>query len=161
MKPLILFLGFAIGCSGCGKSTRDVELQEQVTAYFQALVQGRQQVAIEQMDPRFFPSAEVKKEAIRLLKESTGSFVYHGITNQQPFGYFKGSNSVHCFVPYVSDATIKTQRAVVKSYLLATRYDGTKTWYFVDIGSKSQSLLSKYYPNLPQELPRASLESKQ
>jgi hypothetical protein len=96
MKPLLLLLGFAIFCAGCGKSTRDVELQEQLTAYFQALVQGRQQVAIEKMDPRFFPSPDVKKEAIRLLNESTASFVYQGITSQQPFGYFKGSNSVHC-----------------------------------------------------------------
>ena len=43
----------------------------------------------------------------------------------QPFGHFKGSNSVHCFVPYVSDAEIRGQRTTVKTYLLATRYDGS------------------------------------
>jgi hypothetical protein len=58
------------------------------------------------------------------------------ITTGEPFGHFKGSNSIHGFVPYVSDAQIGTQRATVKSYLLATRYDGSNTWFFVDVGRR-------------------------
>src|SRR2546422_10807835 len=161
MKAAIssILIGFIVGCSGT--SSQDAGLQAELGEYFRALVQGRQQVAIEKMDPRFFPNAEVKNEAIRLLMESTKSFVYHSITNQKAFGHFEGSNCLHCFVPYISDATIRTQRSTVKSYLLATRYNGTKTWYFIDIGSKSRSALIRYYPNLPEELPRASLEIRE
>lgn len=151
---------FIIALSGCGKHNREAGLQEQLNDYFQALLHGRQQVAIEKMDPRFFPTAESKQEAITLLNQTTGGFVYHNITNQTPFRYFEESSSVHCFVPYVADATFKGQRGTLKSYLLATRYNGSNTWFFVDIGTMDRQALAKYYSNLPQNLPRASRESK-
>jgi hypothetical protein len=44
---------------------------------------------------------------------------------------------------------------------LATRYDGSKEWFFVDIGTKGRAVLARYYDNLPNELPKASLEKKE
>jgi hypothetical protein len=162
MKAPLLTISamFFIAFSGCGRHNREAGLQEQLNDYFQALLHGRQQVTIEKMDPRFFPTAESKQEAVSLINESASSFVYHSITNQTPFGYFEEANSVHYFVPYVADATFKGQTGTLKSYLLATRYNGSNTWYFVDIGKKQRQVLAKYYSNLPQDLPRASGESK-
>lgn len=136
-------------------------LQERLNSYFGALLEGKQRVTIDMMDPRFFPSRQAQLEAVTLLEKSTTTFSYYSITNGHSFGHFKGSNSLHCFVPYVSDGQIGTQRATVKSYLLATRYDGSNTWFFVDIGTKGRAVLAKYYDNLPDELPKASLEKKE
>jgi hypothetical protein len=155
----IFSLGALLCCSGCAKSNRDAGLQEQLNGYFQALLHGRQQVTIEQMDPRFFPTAQSKQEAINLLNQSTTGFVYHSISNQRPFGYFSEGKSVHWFVPYVADATFKGQSGILKSYLLATRYNGSNTWYFIDIGTKDRQALAKYYSYLPPDLPQASRES--
>jgi hypothetical protein len=162
MKAFLLTLSaiLIVAFSGCAKRNDDAGLQEQLNEYFQALLHGRQQITIEKMDPRFFPTVESKREAITLLNQSTGGFAYHSITNQTPYGYFEESNSVHYFVPYVANATFKGQTGTLKSYLLATRYNGSNTWYFVDIGTKDRQTLTNYYSNLPQDLPGASRESR-
>ncbi len=154
-------LGIFVGCSKPTTVVGDAELQGGLDRYFGALLAGKQRITIDMMDPRFFPSSAAKAEAIALLEKSTATFVYHSITNGQPFGYFKGSNSVHCFVPYVSDAELRGQRATVKSYLLATRYNGSNDWFFIDIGHQRREVLAQYYEHLPDELPRAAIEKKQ
>lgn len=113
------------------------------------------------MDPRFVSSSEAKEAAISALRKATTTLVYHNISFERPFGKFSGSNSIHCFVPYVSDAEIRGKRATVKSYLLATRYNGSNAWFFVDIGTKGRDVLTQYYENLPAKLPKASLENKE
>src|SRR4051794_14407994 len=122
LKALLLSMltGLLFGCSDQGVPDTNPGLQEGLTQYFGALLQGQHRVSIETMDPRFFPNEEAREEATALLQNSTTNFVYHRITNQKPFGHFKGSNSFHWFVPYISDAQIGTQRATVKSYLIAT-----------------------------------------
>jgi hypothetical protein len=162
MRALLITLvfGILVGCSKPTTPAGDVGLQDRLDSYFGALLAGKQRVTIDMMDPRFFPSRAAKAEAVALLEKSTATFIYHSVTNGQPFAHFKGSNSVHCFIPYVSDAEIRGQRATVKSYLLATRYDGSKEWFFVDIGTKGHDFLVRYYDNLPAELPKASLEKK-
>ena len=163
MKPLLvtLLIGLLAGCSKPEAMVSDAGLQGRLDSYFGALLEGKQRVTIDMMDPRFFPSRAVQLEAVSLLEQSTTKFTYHTITNGQPFGHFKGSNSVHCFIPYMSDAQIGTQRASVNSYLLATRYDGSNTWFFVDIGTKGRDFLTRYYCDLPAELPKATLEKKE
>ena len=163
MKPLLvtLLIGLLAGCSKPEAMFSDAGLQSRLDSYFVALLEGKQRVTIDIMDPRFFPSRAVQLEAVSLLEKSTTKFKYHTITNGQPFGHFKGSNSEHCFVPYMSDVQVETQRASVKSYLLATRYETSNTWFFVDIGTKGRDVLSRYYCNLPDELPQASLEKKE
>ena len=158
---IILLLGFVVGCSKPATVVSDAGLQGRLDSYFGALLAGKHRVTIDMMDTRFFPTPEAKQEAIALLEKSTTTFTYHSITNGQPFGHFKGSNSVHCFVPYVSDAEIRGQRGTVKSYLLATRYDVSTNWFFVDIGTKGRDVLARYYDHLPNELPKASLEKKE
>jgi hypothetical protein len=110
------------------------------------------------MDPRFLPSKEAKGEAISALQKATTTMVYRNVTFEKPFGRFTGSNSVHCFVPYVSEAQIGNRSGKVRSYLLATHYQGSNRWFFVDVGTKSREMLAKYYENLPPELPKATLE---
>jgi len=163
MKALLLSLlvGFLVGCSKPATEYGDAGLQDRLDSYFGALLDGRHRVAIDMMDPRLFPSPAAQSEAVTLLEKSTTTFTYHSITNGHAFGHFKGSNSLHCFVSYVSDAHIGAQRATVKSYLLATRYDGSNTWFFVDIGTKGREVLAKYYDNLPNDLPKASLEKRE
>ncbi len=163
MRPLLiaLMLGLFAGCSKPPATRGDEGLQKRLNEYLGALVEGKQRITIDMMDPRFFPNQAAQAQAVALLEKSTATFVYHSVTNRQPFGHFKGSNSVHCFVPYVSDAEIRGQRATVKSYLLATKYDGSNTCYFVDIGTKGRDVLARYYENLPDELPKASLEKKE
>jgi len=163
MKALSIALlaALLIGCSKSAVTGDEAGLQDRLNSYFGALLEGKQRVTIDMMDPRFFPSRAAQMEAVALLEKSTTTFTYHSITNGSPFGHFKGSNSLHCFVPYVSDAQIGTQKATVKSYLLATRYDGSNTWFFVDIGTKGRDVLARYYHNLPNELPKASLEKKE
>ena len=162
MRPLhiTLLLGLFVGCSKATASISDPGLQDRLNIYFGGLLEGKQRITIDMMDPRIFPSHAAQTEAVALLEKSTTTFVYHSITNGQPFGHFKGSNSIHCFVPYVSDAEIRGQRATVKSYLLATRYDGSNEWFFVDIGTKQRDFLARYYDRLPDQLPKASLEKK-
>ena len=157
----ILLLGLLIGCSKpAAVVVSNAGLQPALDSYFGALLAGKQRVTIDMMDTRFFPGAEARQEAVALLEKSTTTFTYLAITNGEPFGQFRGSNSVHCFVPYVSDAKIRGQRATVKSYLLATRYDGSTNWFFVDIGTKPRDVLARYYQNLPDDLPKASLVKK-
>ncbi|MCW5559093.1 MAG: hypothetical protein KIT22_14850 [Verrucomicrobiae bacterium] len=159
---IILLLGLLVGCSKpAAVVVSDAGLQARLDSYFGALLAGKQRVTIDMMDTRFFPSPEARQESVALLEKSTTIFVYHTITNGEPFGQFRGSNSVHCFVPYVSDAEIRGQRATVKSYLLATRYEGSTDWFFVDIGTKTRDVLARYYENLPEDLPKASLEKKE
>lgn len=160
--PLItLFLGLIVGCSKpTAVVVSDAGLQPKLDSYFSALLAGKQRVTIDMMDSRFFPTPEARQEAVALLEKSTTTFIYHAVTNGEPFGQFRGSNSVHYFVPYVSDAEVRGQRATVKSYLLATRYDGSTDWFFVDIGTKTRDVLARYYENLPADLPKASLEKK-
>jgi hypothetical protein len=158
---ITLLLGIFAGCSKPTVTISDPGLQERLNSYFGALREGKQRITIDMMDPRFFPSRAAQSEAVALLEKSTTTFVYHSVTNGQPFGHFKGTNSIHCFVPYVSDAEIRGQRATVKSYLLATRYNGSNTWFFVDVGTKGRDVLARYYDNLPDELPKASLEKKE
>jgi hypothetical protein len=163
MRALLItcFLAIVIGCSRPTTVVSDAELQGGLDRYFGALLAGKQRVTIDMMDPRFFASGAAKAEAIALLEKSTATFTYHCITNGQPFGYFTDSNSVHWFVPYLSDAELRGQRATVKSYLLATRYNGSNDWFFIDIANKRRDVLAQYYDHLPDELPRASLEKKQ
>src|SRR5437899_153475 len=102
MRPLLitLLLGLLAGCSKQTVAVSDAELQAGLDSYFGALLAGKQRVTIDMMDPRFFPNRGAQAEAVALLEKSTTTFVYHSITNDQPFGHFKGSNSMHCFVPY-------------------------------------------------------------
>jgi hypothetical protein len=162
-KALLLSIaaGLLFGCSDPAMTDSNPGLQVGLTRYFEALLHGQHRISIDMMDPRFVPNREAKEEGIAFLQNSTTNFVYHRITNQKPFGHFKGSNSFHCFVPYISDAQIGTQRATVKSYLIATRYQGSNTWYFVDVGKKSRTFLAQYYENLPKELPQASVIKRQ
>jgi hypothetical protein len=155
-----LLLGFLAGCSKPTATASDAGLQDRLNQYFGALLEGKQRVTIDMMDPRFFPEPAARTQAVALLEKTTTTFVYHSISNGQPFGHFKGSNSVHCFVPYVSDAEIRGQRATLKSYLLATRYNATNTWFFVDVGTNGRDVLARYYDNLPDNLPKALLEKK-
>jgi hypothetical protein len=158
---ITLLLGVLAGCSKPTTGGSNFGLQDRLDSYFGALLAGKQRVTIDMMDPRFVASPAAKAEALALLEKSTTTMVYHSIRNGQPFGQFRGSNSVHCFVPYVSDAELRGQRATVKSYLLATRYDGSNEWFFVDVGTKGRDFLAKYYDHLPDELPKASLEKKE
>lgn len=155
-----LIFGILVGCSKPAVTNSDARLQSQLDRYFGALLAGKHRVTIDMMDTRFFSSREAREEAVAQLEKSTTTFTYYAITNGQPFGHFKGSNSLHCFVPYVSDAEIRGQRATVKSYLLATCYNGSDEWLFVDIGTKERDVLARYYDQLPNELPKASLEKK-
>jgi hypothetical protein len=124
-------------------------------------LEGRHEIAIEKMDPVFPMSPEAKAETARLLKERTSEFIYHSITNYAAYYFFEGTNSMHFIIPYVSEATIGTQRATVKSYLLATKYDGATTWYFISIGTKRGKELAKYYPGIPLSLPRGQVITNQ
>jgi hypothetical protein len=161
MRPILMtvLLAILVGCTDSKVAMREDGLQAELDKYFRALTQGKHRITIEMMDPRFFPNQAVRSEAVALIEKSTATFNYHSITNGEPFGRFKGSNSQHCFVPYVSDAEIRGQRATVKSHLLATRYHGGTNWFFVDIGTKPRKLLSKYYENLPDALPTTSIEA--
>jgi hypothetical protein len=140
---------------------RDDALQAELDRYFGDLLAGKQRVTIDMMDPRFFPNAAARLHAVALVEKATTTFKFYSITNGRPFGEFHGSNSVHCFVPYVSEAEVRGQRATVQSHLLATRYHDSTNWFFIDIGTKPRSFLSKYYENLPSFLPTASLQHKQ
>jgi hypothetical protein len=155
-----LVLGILVGCSKPAVIDSDAGLQSRLDSYFGALLAGKHRVTIDMMDTRFFSSLEAREEAVAQLERSTTTFIYFSITNGQPFGHFKGSNSLHCFVPYVSEAEIRGQRATVKSYLLATCYKGSNEWLFVDVGTKERDVLARYYDHLPNELPKASLEKK-
>src|SRR5689334_12236381 len=99
MRSLLitLVIGLLTGCSKPTAAGSDAGLQDSLNEYFGALLQGKQRVTIDMMDPRFFPDRTVQAQAVALLEASTATFVYHNITNGQPFGQFKGSNSIHCF----------------------------------------------------------------
>ena len=102
MRPLLitLLLGLLAGCSKPAATVSEAGLQDRLNSYFGALLEGKQRVMIDMMDPRFFPSRAAQSEAVALLQRSTTTFTYYSITNGQPFGHFKGSNTFHCFVPY-------------------------------------------------------------
>ena len=153
-------LGILMGCGESKVAVCDDGLQAELDKYFGGLTQGKHRITVDMMDPRFFPNQAVRSEAVALIEKSTTTFDYHSITNGEPFGEFSGSNSLHCFVPYVSDAEFRGRRATVKSHLLATRYHDSTNWFFVDIGTKPRKFLSEYYKNLPNPLPTASLESE-
>jgi hypothetical protein len=163
MKWSVLSIALATlaGCSEPGAFTADAAFQDSLSDYTRALLAGDARLTIEMMDPRLVSSIEAKEEAISALQKATTTMVYHNVTFEKPFGKFTGSNTLHCFIPYVSDAQIGKQRATVKSYLLATHYEGSNRWFFVDVGTKSRSALAQYYENLPPELPKATLKKRE
>ncbi len=163
MKSIVLSVAVAIlaGCSEPGAFTPDSALQDSLSDYSRAIQGGDAPLTFDMMDPRLVSSREAKEEAISILQKGTATMLYHNVTFEKPFGKFSGSNSLHCFIPYVSDAQIGKQRVTVKSYLLATHYEGSNRWFFVDIGTMSRSKVAQYYENLPPELPKATLKKRE
>jgi len=69
MRPVIftLLIGLFAGCSKPSAAVSDVGLQDRLDSYFGALLEGKQRVTIDMMDPRFFPSRAVQAEAVARL----------------------------------------------------------------------------------------------
>jgi hypothetical protein len=153
-SAMFAFLSLALVFASCSdEDDRDAGLESAVNSYFAQLKKGNHRVSLDRLDPRFDPDGSARQRAVSVLEKSTKTFTYHSFTHEAPIFHFTGSNSIHCFVPYTADAQIGSNRATIYSHLLATRYQASNTWHFVDVGTKSSSELSNYYENLPKRVP--------